>query len=107
MEPGNRRRTWRRVAFVVALATVTSEALMLRRRGYGIAGSVVVRCRSGHHFTTLWIPGVSFTSLRLGFWRLQYCPVGRHWSLVTPVASGELTPGERAAAATVHGLPLP
>jgi len=27
-------------------------------RGYPIGGRLVVRCRQGHLFTTLWIPGV-------------------------------------------------
>ena len=80
---------------------------MLRRRGYGIAGDVVVRCRQGHLFTTLWVPGVSFTSLRLGFWRLQHCPVGHHWSLVTPVSVEALDPDERTAAGAVHDVALP
>ena len=101
------RRRWRRAAIVVAAASVVTEAMMLRRRGYGVAGDVVVRCRDGHHFTTLWIPGASFTSLRLGFWRLQFCPVGRHWSLVTPVPVASLGPDGEAAARRVHDLPLP
>jgi hypothetical protein len=91
----------------VALATVVAEALMLRRRGYGLAGDVVVRCRRGHLFTTLWVPGVSVTSVRLGWWRLQHCPVGGHWSLVTPARVGDLTPHEQAAARAVHDLALP
>ena len=62
-----------------------SEVAVLRRRGQGFGGRVAVRCRDGHVFTTLWIPGASVTSLRLGPWRYQRCPVGQHWSLVTPV----------------------
>jgi hypothetical protein len=80
-----RRRRRRRVGLVFALAATAAEAIGLRRRGYGFAGEVKVRCRDGHTFTTLWIPGVSFTSVRLGLWRFQRCPVGNHWSLVTPV----------------------
>ena len=93
---GRRRR--RRIALVVGVATVVAEAVMLRRRGYGVAGDVVVRCRRGHLFTTLWVPGVSLTSLRLGWWRYQYCPAGGHWSLVTPAPVADLTPHELAAA---------
>jgi len=107
MERTAGRRRWRRVGIVLALATVVAEALMLRRRGYGLAGEVVVRCRRGHRFTTLWVPGVSLTSLRLGWWRYQHCPVGRHWSLVTPVPLGDLSPDDRAAARSVHDLALP
>ena len=78
------RAPWRFVvALVVFYAVVT---IVLRRRGYsGMGGRQLVRCRVGHVFRTIWIPGVSIKSLRLGWWRAQYCPVGRHWSLVSPV----------------------
>ena len=101
------RRRRRRIGVVLALATVVAEAVMLRRRGYGVAGDVVVRCRRGHLFTTLWVPGVSLTALRLGWFRFQYCPVGGHWSLVTPAPVVDLTPDELAAARAVHDLALP
>ena len=45
--------------------------------------------------------------LRLGRRRLQYCPVGRHWSLVTRVARSELDEDERRLAAARRDLPLP
>ena len=102
---GRRRR--RRIGLVMGVATVVAEAVMLLRRGYGVAGDVVVRCRRGHLFTTLWVPGLSLTSLRLGWWRLQYCPVGAHWTLVTPVPVADLTPQELAAARTRHDIALP
>ena len=63
-------------------------------RGYGLGGRVVVRCREGHLFTTIWIPGASAKALRLGPWRLQRCPVGPHWSIVTPVRASELSEDE-------------
>ena len=103
--PHSRRR--RRLTTAVALASVVAEILVLRRRGYGLGGNAVVRCRRGHHYTTLWIPGVSITSLRFGWWRIQWCPVGRHWSFVTPADTGDLTPDQREAAAAVHDLRLP
>ena len=77
--------TPKRVAIAAGAASVLLEATVLRRRGQGFGGRTVVRCRDGHVFTTLWIPGVSVTSLRFGPWRYQRCPVGHHWSLVTPV----------------------
>ena len=107
MERTEARRRRRRIGLVVALATVVAEAVMLRRRGYGVAGDVVVRCRRGHLFTTLWVPGLSLTSLRFVSWRFQHCPVGGHWSLVTPAPVVDLTPDERAAARAVHDLALP
>src|ERR1700761_7879108 len=50
---------------------------------------------------------VSVTSLRLGWWRLGRCPVGRHWSLVTLVRRSELTRDERRAAADARDIRLP
>ena len=47
--------------------------------------NVAYVCRQGHEFATLWIPGVKLTAIDLGVARIQRCPVGRHWSLVTPV----------------------
>jgi hypothetical protein len=41
-----------------------------------------VRCREGHVFTTIWIPGGSLKAVRLGRWRWQRCPVGHHWTWV-------------------------
>ncbi len=92
---------------LIAAAALWVEVLPLWRRGYGLGGHVVVRCRSGHLFTTLWVPAVSVKSLRLGWWRVQRCPVGRHWSLVTPVRRSDLTEDERRAAAEARDLPLP
>jgi len=88
-----------RAALVLAGAvTVAEAAVVARRRGSWFEADTVVRCRSGHLFTTLWIPGGSLKALRLGPWRLQHCPAGGHWTLVTPVATSELTPSEREIA---------
>jgi hypothetical protein len=57
-----------------------------------------VRCRSGHLFTTIWVPFGSFKALRLGRFRFQRCPVGEHWGFVTRVADGEMGDLERAQA---------
>jgi hypothetical protein len=40
-------------------------------------------------------PGASLKSVRLGWWRFQRFPVGRHWTLVTPVRDSDLTADER------------
>jgi len=80
---GSCGRRWSLVAVVTFYVVATVVA---RRRGYaGLGGRTLVRCRSGHLFRTIWIPGVSIKSIRLGWFRAQYCPVGRHWSVVTPV----------------------
>lgn len=97
------RRRW---LALVGVAGAT-EALPLWRRGYRLGGNVVVRCRQGHLFTTIWVPGATVKAVRLGWWRLQRCPVGHHWSLVTPVRSSDLTDAERQAAAEHRDIRLP
>ena len=101
-----RRRSPARIAAAVA-AGVLLEAAAMRARGYPIGTSVVVRCRDGHLFTTTWLPGASFKALRLGWWRFQRCPVGHHFTLVTPVREGELTEEQRAAAEAIHDTRIP
>jgi hypothetical protein len=58
-------------------------------------------------FTTVWIPGASVKSLRLGFWRVQWCPVGRHVDVVRPVKYADMSEAERAFARAHHDAPLP
>jgi hypothetical protein len=94
----------RLVLIVGGLVAVT---VVGRRLGYGVGGNTVVRCREGHLFTTIWIPGASLKALRLGWGRLQYCPVGRHWSIVTPVRAADLTEAERREAAEHHDIRIP
>ena len=50
---------------------------------------------------------VSLKSLRFGYWRFQYCPVGRHWTLVTPVVASELSEAERRDAAACQDIRIP
>jgi len=99
------RRSKRRRRLLVALALV--EPLLLRARGYPMGGDLIVRCRRGHLFTTLWIPGVSIKAFRLGWMRFQRCPVGHHWSLITPVRDSELTDKEKRLARAQHDVRLP
>ena len=63
------------------------------------AFETVVRCGGHHLFTTVWDPATAHTLRRMGPVRLQRCPVTRHWSLVTPVRSEDLTEEQRQAAA--------
>lgn len=79
----------------------------MRTRGYPIGGNLIVRCRRGHLFTTLWIPGASVKALRLGWVRFQWCPVGHHWGLVTPVKDSELSATEKCLARVQHDFRLP
>jgi hypothetical protein len=103
--PGTPRSGTRRATTIAgALAAFT---LVARLRGYKLAASTPVRCRRGHLFTTIWIPGVKLKALDLGIARIQYCPVGHHWSLVTPVRDSDLSASERAHAHATRDIPLP
>ncbi len=92
---------------MVAVSVIAGGTLAARLLGYKLGGNVVVRCRQGHVFSTIWIPGVKLKSLDLVVARVQRCPVGKHWSLVVPVRESELTEGERQFAKQHHDVPIP
>ena len=102
----SRRRRRRRVLLVTAAAEVLA-AVLARRAGYAIGLNTPVRCNSGHLFTTVWIPGVSVKALRLGWWRVQWCPVGRHWTVVRPVKDADLSESELRLAQDHRDLRIP
>ncbi len=91
----------------IVVVAICAEIAVLWLRGYRLGGNVVVRCRHGHLFTTIWVPGGSLKSLRLGWWRFQRCPVGKHWSLVTPVRQSDLTEDERRIASEHRDIRIP
>ena len=98
----------RRKGLVVAVAATVIETFFLRRRSGSVLGlRTIVRCRRGHLFTTTWIPGASVKSVRLGPWRIQRCPVGKHWSIVTPVQVSKLSDDERTQARSLRDTLLP
>lgn len=92
---------------VVAISVLAVGTLVARRLGYKVGGNTVVRCRQGHLFTTLWIPGVKLKAIDLGIARFQHCPVGHHWTLVLPVRDADLTDEERRFAAEHRDLRIP
>ena len=94
MRPSRRKRN----LLLAVAAFYVAATVVARRLGYGFGTATTVRCRRGHLFTTIWIPGVSIKSIRLGWWRLQHCPVGRHWSIVVPVKDAALDAAELRAA---------
>jgi hypothetical protein len=103
LSAGRRSRT--APLFVIgALAALT---LVARRRGYKLGTDTVVRCRQGHLFSTIWIPGVKLKAIDLGVARLQRCPVGKHWSLVVPVREAALSDEEREFARSHRDVRLP
>jgi hypothetical protein len=98
----------RKIVTLVVIVTLCAETIVVaRRRGFLFGANTVVRCRSGHLFTTLWIPGGSLKAVRLGWWRFQRCPVGMHWSLVTPVKASDLTEQERGLASQRRDVRIP
>ena len=105
--PTGKGRRRKRSAVAIVFAAAVPATLALRRRGYPFGGDVVVRCRQGHLFTTIWVPLVSFKAVRLGWWRFQRCPVGSHWSLVSPVKESLLTEQERVAARAIKDVRIP
>jgi len=96
------------ISILVAVAVILIAITVIgRRKGYGFGGRTIARCRKGHLFTTLWIPGASIKAVRLGWARFQYCPVGQHWTLVVPVKEADLTPEQRDQAAQNRDLSIP
>src|SRR5690242_8674765 len=101
-KPGARRRA-ARIAAVALLVETAGVWLRTRRLG----GKLIVRCRAGHLFTTIWIPAASVKSLRLGLWRVQRWPVGPPRALVTPVNESDRSGDEPPLARAPHGRPPP
>lgn len=114
---GNRRyRRWNRLMgrqFSKEVLTITASLLALEtivvasRRGSLIKPKTIVECRHGHRFTSLWVPGVSFKAIHFLWWRFQYCPVGEHFSLVTPVKVSKLADDELQLARSRHDINIP
>ena len=86
---------------------VAGATLVSRRLGGNLVANTIVRCRKGHLFTTIWIPGVKLKELDLIVARIQRCPVGKHWSLVVPVKEANLTDEERQLAREHHDIRVP
>jgi len=99
-----RQLRWR---LAIALGSLVAGTVVMRRLGFAVGGNTIARCRRGHLFTTIWIPGGSLKSIRLGFWRVQRCPVGHHWSLVTPVKESSLSRRQRRKAHATRDILLP
>jgi hypothetical protein len=97
----------RRVVLVVVVLAYVVGTIVARARGYKVGGNTPVRCGSGHVYTTIWVPGASLKSVRLGWKRLQWCPVGGHWSWVTPQRLEDLTPDERLSAEHYRDVRIP
>ena len=99
----------RRVVKVILITAgvAVGGTLIARRMGYNLGVNTVVRCRQGHMFTTIWIPGIKLKELDLVVARVQRCPVGKHWSLVLPVRAKDLTESELQSAREHHDIYIP
>lgn len=86
------------LALVIVGVVAVRVGRMSRVRGYRFGRDVIVRCGDGHLFMTTWIPAVSFKAIRLGLVRMQYCPVGEHFTAVRLMRDQDLTPAERMEA---------
>jgi hypothetical protein len=103
----NRRAHISGKRLVLVIAGLAAFTVAARRLGYELGPSTIVRCRRGHLFTTIWIPGVNLKGLDLVVARVQRCPVGSHWSLVTPVRDRDLTDDERLVAGRHRDVRIP
>jgi hypothetical protein len=96
-----------RPRIAVLIAVIAAFWSLARALGYRLGWNTVVRCRRGHLFTTIWIPGVKLKALDLGVARVQRCPVANHWSLVTPVRDSTLTDRDRRRARAHRDIRIP
>jgi hypothetical protein len=92
---------------LLGIAAVVVWTVVARGLGYRLGANTVVRCRRGHLFTTIWIPGVKLKAIDLLVARVQWCPVGRHWSLVVPVREADLSVEDRLLAASQRDVRVP
>jgi hypothetical protein len=92
---------------LIAAGVAVGGTLIARRLGYNLGTNTIVRCRQGHVFTTIWIPGIKLKEIDLVIARIQRCPVGSHWSLVVPVRPDTLSAEDRELAGAHHDIKIP
>jgi len=92
---------------LIAAGVAAGGTLIARRLGYNLGTNTLVRCRQGHVFTTIWIPGIKLKEIDLVIARIQRCPIGHHWSLVVPVRPDTLSAEDRAFAEAHHDIKIP
>lgn len=101
-------RSKRRIMVLGVVSFYVVATIVARRRGYsGLGGRTLVRCRDGHLFRTIWVPGVSIKAIRLGWYRFQFCPVGRHWTMVKPVKEREPDAGAPSFSLVPDDIAIP
>jgi hypothetical protein len=95
------------ILLITMLAIIAIGFFAVRNSGYRFGSDTIVRCREGHLFTTVWIPGASLKAIRLGPVRFQYCPVGDHVTFIVPVRDQDLTEAQRQLAHLYHDRRVP
>lgn len=91
------------VVVVAVFLAFAAGAVIAHKRGYKDTGNAYARCRRGHLFETVWVPGrTRFRMVHLGWTRIQRCPVGGHLTLVGKVEASTLTSEQKKAARDVH-----
>ncbi|KAK1765358.1 hypothetical protein QBC33DRAFT_561176 [Phialemonium atrogriseum] len=93
------------MATTAAATTMSDEPEAKKRRWSNYY--VIVRCSQDHLFTTIWVPYFSLKAGRFGSQRLQWCPVGRHMTLIRRVYVEELTETDRERAASCIDMRVP
>lgn len=95
------------VPLIIVAALVIVSVAVAKGKGYRVGTDTIVRCQQGHLFMTTWLPGASVKAIRLGWFRIQRCPVGDHLAVVMPVREDDLTQEERLRAAQYHDTWIP
>jgi len=100
------------VAFLLPFLILLCAALfipfaMMYKHREGSQYESAVECSSGHIYTSIWIPAVSFKAVRLGRKRFQRCPVGSHWAMTVRIPDESLTQEQRTQAALNRDLRIP
>jgi hypothetical protein len=85
---------------LIAAGVAVGGTLIARRLGYNLGTNTIVRCRQGHVFTTIWIPGIKLKEVDLVVAR-------SHWSLVVPVRAETLSAEDRDFALSHHDAKIP
>lgn len=93
--------------FLLVVVAFSLFVRKMKKRGFEFGRDVIVQCSKGHHYTTIWVPGLSFKAIRWGAIRIQRCPVGKHWAITRLVNPRDVTPEISELAAKYHDIQIP
>jgi hypothetical protein len=98
----SRRRRW-----LINSAAVLLEPVAMKPRGYRIAGTRWSAAAKVTCSRRIRISGAALKAVRFGWWRLQRCPVGNHWSIRDPGQGDRAERGREAGRERAQGRPTP